>query len=128
MPAVCYDTTPTPHLPVALIEMIIVDCYNHEEAITAFLTVFDEEVVKPTSATVLATPVEVLAYEGQGDPLDLVARCRAGDTKQWLSLCDIVFEPGTSAAWIHAAYRRWLGLRPHSAVRPADWSGIDWLR
>lgn len=111
-----------------LIDVITVDCYNDDEAVTAFLTVFEEEVAVPALATVMGMPVEVLAYDCQGDPPEMMARCRSGTAAQWLALRDLVFDPGTPAAWIHAAFRQWLGLQPHSTVRPPGWKGIDWLQ
>jgi hypothetical protein len=93
-----------------LIGAITVDCYHDDEAVTAFLTVFEEEVAVPAPAMVMGMPVEALAYDCQGDPPGLTARCRSGTAVQWLALRDLVFDPGTPAAWIHAAFRQWLGL------------------
>jgi hypothetical protein len=40
---------------------------------------------------------------------------------QQLALADIVFPDGTVAAWLHAAYRCYLGLKPFPATAPAGW-------
>ncbi len=37
-----------------IIETIVVDCYNEDEAYTAFLTVIQDEVALPTRASLLA--------------------------------------------------------------------------
>jgi hypothetical protein len=37
-------------------------------------------------------------------------------------LADVRFEPGTVAAWLRAAFRKWLGLRASPARRPPSWS------
>jgi hypothetical protein len=110
-----------------LIATITVDCYNQDEVMTAFLTVFEEEVAAPIGAAVLGDVVELVGYDVRGHDPMLVARCRRAGADAWLDLGDVVFEPGTSAAWIHAAYCRCLGLSPHSLVPPTDWTGISWL-
>ena len=78
----------------------------------------------PCPATVLDLPVEVLAFDVEGDKRrGLVARC-GRDAKRVgvVSLADVRFEPGSVAAWLHAAHRGWLGLAPFPARRPAGWS------
>ncbi len=78
----------------------------------------------PCPATVLDLPVEVLAFDVEGDERrGLVARC-GRDAKRVgvVSLADVRFEPGSVAAWLHAAHRGWLGLAPFPARRPAGWS------
>ena len=107
-----------------LIESIIVDAYGTDEQLVAFLTAFFEEVRVPCAATVLDIPVEIVRFDIEGDERrGLVARC-GPETKRAgvVSLADVRFEPGTTAAWLHAAYRSWLGLAPFSARRPAGWS------
>ncbi|MGL5810726.1 MAG: hypothetical protein ACRCYQ_12345, partial [Nocardioides sp.] len=52
---------------------------------------------------------------------EVIARCRRGDADQDLRLSDVVFPPDTAAAWIHAAYRRCLGIARYPAAIPAGW-------
>jgi hypothetical protein len=42
-------------------------------------------------------------------------------------MVDLFFPPDTVAAWLHAAYRRWLGLDPHPYDMPSGWRP-SWLQ
>lgn len=107
-----------------LVESIIVDAYGTEEQLTAFLTVFEAEVERPCAAQILGVDVEVLAFDLEGDERrGIVARCRRqGGSTDVVSLADLHFESGTVAAWLHAAFRSWLGLRSLPARRPEGWA------
>ena len=89
-----------------------------------FLAVFDEAVRVPCMAKVLDYEIEILGFGVEGDQRrGLVARCRSiRGQPGLLSLADVRFEPGTVAAWLHAAFRSWLGLRKFPARRPLGWS------
>jgi hypothetical protein len=39
-----------------------------------------------------------------------------------VSLADLAFPPDTVTAWIHAAYRHYLGLQPFPARPRPDWT------
>jgi hypothetical protein len=106
-----------------LVESITVDAYGTDEQSTAFLTVFEEEVDLPCPAQILGIDIEVLGFDLQGDERrGLVARCRsAGGRADVVSLADLHFESGTVAAWLHAAFRKWLGLKTFPARRPEGW-------
>lgn len=102
-----------------VIEMILVDAYGEDEQLGAFQTVFEDAVEVPIKATVLGHVIEVLEFD-YADPLrGVFAKCREGE----VSLVDICFPPDTVAAWIHAAYRDFLGLEPFPATPRPDW---DW--
>lgn len=107
-----------------LVESIIVDAYGPDEQLTAFLTVFEEQVDRPCAARILGADVEVLAFDLEGDERrGLVARCRRpGGPTDVVSLADLRFESGTVAAWLHAAFRSWRGLEPFPARRPGGWA------
>lgn len=109
-----------------LLEAITVDCYNIAEQVTAFYEAFVEEVPLPTSATVVGATVRVVGIDIAEHGEDLTARCQRAAVVQDLRLSDLVFQPDTSAAWVHAAYRRCLGLTAHPAVVPAGWKP-PWL-
>ncbi|MCU1494205.1 MAG: hypothetical protein JWO62_1969 [Acidimicrobiaceae bacterium] len=100
------------------------DAYGTDEQLSAFLTVFDEEVEVPSPAVVLDVAVEVLGFDLEGDERrGLVAQCRRESGRPGvISLADARFESGTVAAWLHSAYRTWLGLAPFPARRPAGWA------
>lgn len=109
-----------------LVGLITTDCDNLAEEVTAFYEVFAEEVPLPCPATVIGATVEVARVDIAGHGEALTARCRRDDVVQDLSFSDLVFAPDTAAGWIHAAYRRCLGLVPCSAAVPAGW-GPSWL-
>ena len=109
-----------------LVAVITVDCYNLAEQVTAFYETFAEEVPLPTTATVVGTTIEVVGIDIAEHGEELIARCHRGDVVQDLRLSDLVFAPDTAAGWIHAAYRRCLGLAPHPAAVPEGWKP-SWL-
>jgi hypothetical protein len=96
-----------------LIESITVDAYGTEEQPSGFLDVLEEEVALPCVATILDVEVRVLALDVDGDERrGLVVRSRRmGGRPGVASLIDVRFEPGTAAAWPHAASRSWFGLK-----------------
>jgi len=109
-----------------LVAVVTVDCYNLAEQVTAFYETFAEEVPLPTTATVVGTTIEVVGIDIAEHGEVLTARCHRGDVVQDLHLSDLVFAPDTAAGWIHAAYRRCLGLVPHPAAVPGGWKP-SWL-
>jgi hypothetical protein len=109
-----------------LLEVIIVDCYNGAEQVTAFYEVFTQEVPLPITATVVGATIRVVGIDIAEHGEEIAARCERGTVGQDLALADLVFPPDTPAAWIHAAYRRSLGLTAHPAAVPAGWKP-PWL-
>lgn len=108
-----------------LVEDITVDAYGDGEQLWAFLAAFDE-VDLPCSAVLLDVSIDVVRIDFAGDERrGLTARCRHAGHGSELSIADLHFEPGSVAAWIHAAYRTWLGLRPFSAREPRGWSWAE---
>jgi hypothetical protein len=106
-----------------LVESIIVDAYGSDEQLTAFLTVFDEEVDLPCAAQILDIDVEIVAFDLEGDERrGLVVRGRRiGGPTDVVSLADVRFESGTVAGWLHAAFRSWLGLKSFPPRPPEGW-------
>ena len=107
-----------------LLEVITVDCYNASEQMTAFYEVFAAEVPLPTTATVVGATVRVLGIDIAEQ--ELTASCQRAEVASDLRLSDLVFPPDAAAAWIHAAYRRCLGLRAHPTTMPPGWRP-SWL-
>jgi hypothetical protein len=105
-----------------LIDEIVVDAYGLDEQLGAFCQVFVDEVNVPHAAIILGMEVEVLGFDYPADERrGLVARCRRGSVDQDLSLVDVCFPADSIAAWVHAAYRTWMGLSSFAADRPAGW-------
>ena len=106
----------------AVIETIIVDAYGDDEQYTAFLTVIEEQTRLPATATLLGTPVTVTGFDYPNEARGLTAGCEAPDGTGEVALADLTFPPDTETAWIHAAYRHYLGLRPFPADPQPDWT------
>jgi len=110
--------------PITLV--ITVDCFSIGEQMTAStrcsLRRFHCPPLPPWSAPPYGSSGSNLAEDGQ----ELTARCQRGDVVQDLRLSDLVFPADAPAAWIHAAYRRCLGLRAHRIAMPAGWKP-SWL-
>lgn len=109
-----------------LVETITVDAYDVAEQMTAFHSVFNEAAAGPTWATIVGVPVLVLDVDVRDTGTELTAHCRHDGDQQEISLTDLVFPPEAVAAWIHAAYRRCLGLEPFPAAIPVGWQP-SWL-
>lgn len=105
---------------------VTVDCYNDAERATAFYTVFSDEVRFPAAASVMGAAVTVLEIDIGMDGGSLVACCTRGGIERRLALADVEFPADTIAGWLHAAYRRGIGLVPHPFVIPAGWQP-NWL-
>jgi hypothetical protein len=108
-----------------VIETILVDCYNDDEAYTAFLTIIEDEVALPTTASLLGTPVTVVALDYTDPSRGLVAVCRSPQGTGEVAFADVAFPADTLAAWLHAAYRHHLGLKPFPATPRPDWTWPD---
>lgn len=104
-----------------LVSDITVDAYDVAEQITAFHAVISSEVEEPVWATIVGVPVLVLDADIRDTGLEMTAHCRHDGDEQEICFTDLVFPPDTIAAWIHAAYRRLLGLKPFPASIPAGW-------
>jgi hypothetical protein len=121
------------HKPTALADLdklvaaITVDAYGDDEPQTAFLEVFIQEAPLPAAATVLGTPVEVIGFDYSGERRGILACCRRDGVSVDLAAVDLLFPPDAVAAWVQAAYRRWLGLTPHPFDMPAGWCP-SWLQ
>jgi hypothetical protein len=112
--------------PVACAGPDIIDADGDDEPQTAFLEVFNQDVPLPISATVLGMPVEVVGFDYRDERRGVVARCRRDGSRQDLAVVDLILQPDTVAAWVQAAYRRWLGLDPNPYDMPAGWRP-SWL-
>jgi hypothetical protein len=91
----------------ALIGAALVDTYNEDEELSAWLAVLEDELAFPFATAVLGTPVTVTG-------LDLPARggvcavCTSGRHRKWVPLSDLELPDPQPAevAWVRA-YRLW---------------------
>jgi hypothetical protein len=105
-----------------VLDIILVDCYGEDEEYSAFLTVLDEEIGLPMAASLLGTPVTVTNLDYHDPARGLVARCDGPHGSGDVALADLSFPADTVAAWLHAAYRHHLGLKPFPATPRPDWT------
>jgi len=108
-----------------LIAEITVDCHDEDEQLSGFLVAFTDQVEPPLDANLLDITVQVLGFDLPGRSATIVARCRHGRSTGEISLADLTFPPGSVAAWLHAAYRRFLLLKPRPATKPTGWT-LSW--
>ena len=105
-----------------VVETILMDAYVDEEHYAAFLTVLEDESQLPAAATLLGIPVTVTDFRYTDPARGLVAICQGPQEVGEVSLADLAFPPDTVTAWIHAAYRHYLGLQPFPARPRPDWT------
>jgi hypothetical protein len=92
------------------------------EQYTAFLTIIEEQTPLPAAATLLGAPVTVVGFDFPNEARGLTATCEAAGGAGEVALADLAFPPQAETAWIHAAYRHFLGLAPFPAVPRPDWN------
>jgi hypothetical protein len=109
----------------SVVETILVDAYGDDEQYVAFLTVIEEETRLPAAATLLGAPVTVTGFDYTNEARGLVAICEGSNGTGEVALADLAFPPDTVTAWIHAAYRHYLGLQPFPARLRPDWTWPD---
>jgi hypothetical protein len=105
-----------------VLETILVDCYGEDEEYTAFLTVIEDEVPLPAAASVLGTPVTVTAFDYTNPARGLVVNTDGPRGSGEIAFADVAFPTDTVAAWLHSAYRHYLGLKPFPATPRPDWT------
>ena len=105
-----------------VVETILVDAYGDDEQYAAFLTVLEDESQLPAAATLIGIPVTVTGFRYNDATRGLVAIIQGPREVGESSLADLAFPPDTVTAWIHAAYRHYLGLQPFPARPREDWT------
>jgi len=103
-----------------LIAEIVVDCYDEDECMMAFCTVLGDEIPVPFETVFLGMSVEVIAI-GAGRAPGVVATCRRGKETGEVDLASLAFPAGSVAAWLQAAYLRYLGHDPGRVSPPPGW-------
>jgi hypothetical protein len=91
----------------ALIEEATVDAYGHDEQLTGFFTMIEENLAVPFTTTVLGVDVSVISVD-QAEDGRMVARCARGSIRQDIGIVDLPLpEPAPEGSqWIQA-YRSW---------------------
>ncbi len=69
-----------------------------------------------TAASLLGMPVTVTELDYEDPARGLVARCDGPHGSGQVALADLAFPADSVAAWLHAAYRHHLGLKPFPAT------------
>jgi hypothetical protein len=90
-----------------LVEEALVDAYGESEQATAFYTMLENDLELPFETQILGVTATVEGIDIIEDD-QLVAVCRAGKTRQRISLSELPLPspPPKGAEWI-AAYRYW---------------------
>ncbi|GAB3237242.1 hypothetical protein GCM10027447_36250 [Glycomyces halotolerans] len=90
-----------------MIESALVDTWNQDEELSAWLAVLEDEVGLPFSTSILGVEIAVTGL-GLGGPGCIVAVCKRGRYRQRVPLTDLPLPdpPPTGDNWI-AAYRLW---------------------
>ncbi|MBV7243150.1 calcium-binding protein [Streptomyces sp. MW-W600-10] len=106
-----------------VIDTVLVDTYGDGEQLTAWEAVLVETIAVPVEAVLLGQSVTVTRISVTGGRPELAADCRtAQGVSGEIAVADLVFPPSSAAAWLHAAYRRFLGLDPFPASSRPDWT------
>jgi hypothetical protein len=105
-----------------VIEIILLDAYGEDEEAVAWETVLEDVIAVPTQAELLGQTVSVTQIGSSSGRAEVTARCQRRGTQGEVALADLAFPPESEAAWLHAAYRRYLGLEPFPAVPRPDWT------
>ncbi len=95
----------------------------HEDEFEAFVEALEIELEPSVKATANGKPVTVVkvSYD-RGIVHPPVALCGGVQGREEWELADIRFPAETAAAWLHAAYRHYLGLEPFPAEPRPDWT------
>lgn len=91
----------------SLIADITVDCYNDDEALTAFEVAFDNDTSFPTAGTVIGEQVQVVSVAMTNDRRELIATCEHHGKRYHIALLDIDLHGNPTTNTLAAAYRRW---------------------
>lgn len=109
-----------------VIEIVLVDAYGEEEETVAWETVLEDVIDVPVQAELLGQAVTVTQVGTSSGRAEVTARCRGSHgTDGEVAFADLLFPQQSEAAWVHAAYRRYLGLQPFPAVSRPDWTWPD---
>ena len=93
----------------SLIAEITVDCYNDDEALTAFENAFDEAASFPIPALVVGESIEVLSIGTINGRSELIATCQRDGRRYEIALLDIELNADHNTSRLIAAYHRWAG-------------------
>ena len=106
----------------ALLEDILVDAYGEDEQLWAFRQAFEDNVPMPAEGTVIGEVVSVTKIDyGGNSQQGLRATCRKADGKTYgVSLADVAFPDGSTAATYRTAYLKWLGVPAPQKPRRAE--------
>jgi hypothetical protein len=94
-----------------LIAEITIDCYDEDEALTAFENAFDEDAHLPCSGTVIGEHIDVVSIGLTNGRRELIATCQRGARHHQIALLDVDIRADPALSRLLAAYRRWLATQ-----------------
>jgi hypothetical protein len=92
-----------------LIADILIDAYDHDEALMGFENAFDEAGCFPCPGTVIDQDIEILSVAAANGRQELIATCQHAGRRHQIALLDIDVNADQPASRLLAAYRHWTG-------------------
>jgi len=92
-----------------LIADILIDAYDHDEALIGFENAFDEADCFPCPAKILDQTIAILSVATTNGRQELIATCHHADRPHQIALLDINVNADQPASRLLAAYRHWTG-------------------
>jgi len=96
-----------------LIADILIDAYDHDEALMGFENAFDEAGYFPCPGTVIGEDIEILSVAATNGRQELIATCQRAGRRHQIALLDIDVNADQPASRLLAAYRHWTGVADH---------------
>jgi hypothetical protein len=92
-----------------LIADILIDAYDHDEALMGFENAFDEADCFPCPGTVIGEHVKIQSVATSNGRQELIATCQRAGRRHQIALLDIHVNTDQPASRLLAAYRHWSG-------------------
>ena len=90
-----------------LIADIIIDAYDHDEALMGFENAFDEADCFPCPGAVIGEDITILSVATTNGRQELIATCERADRHHQIALLDIHVKADQPPSRLLSAYRRW---------------------
>lgn len=88
-----------------LIADILIDAYDHDEALIGFENAFDQASCFPCPGTVIAEDIEILSVAATNGRQELIATCQRAGRRHQIALLDIDVNADQPTSRLLAAYR-----------------------
>ncbi|MGH2968845.1 MAG: hypothetical protein ACRDK0_07240 [Solirubrobacteraceae bacterium] len=92
-----------------LIDDILIDAYDHDEALIGFENAFDEAGCLPCPGTVIGEDIEILSVAAANGRQELIATCQRAARRHQIALLDTHVKADQPASRLLTAYRHRTG-------------------